>query len=251
MNISLLEQKIDARAKRRGLTVSFQKLAYATRAQFRPCAGRQFKRALFVGVGHGHDVIVALSLSHIVKVIGVDPYYGDDGNDNSDYEGLLSTIDEMKLADRFTVFKGTIQEYLVQHQDTDLFDLIILPDVLHHIFVEKRPLEETNSFGDAVDLFQDLKRVATGDCCLIINEVQRTGLRPWLHGLGIVKGNVDYSTKQGPSSWTKALIKAGWKRIEISTYVPWALRNTGPLFQNTIGRFTVSPRYALYFERDN
>jgi len=108
-------------------------------------------KALYVGVGHGHDALYALLMGYVNNIVGVDPYYESDGNDEQDYYELISLIARYDLHNRFKVYRSTIKSYL--EDSNDMVDHVFFIDLLHHIFVTKHRLRESESFIQAVDLF--------------------------------------------------------------------------------------------------
>ena len=214
----------DRLIRHKSLTVSFEKMIYANNAIF---GGANFESALFVGVGHGHDALIQLLLNRIQIIDGVDPFYADDGNDDSDYTELLTLVEDLQLKERFTVFKDEIQSFL--EKPTRNYDLIVLPDVLHHIFVTKKKLDRTVQFTQCVDLFKQLASVSRENGTLIISDAPRTGLRCVMVNCGVIKSSVDYSTKQDSEQWVRAATLAGWKFEYRKNYVPYALRSIAHL----------------------
>lgn len=215
-----LEASIKDRLLRRSsLTVSYEKLFYANETIF----GRSnYDSALFVGVGHGHDALVQLLLNRIQTVDGVDPFYPEDGNDDADYTALLAVVEDLDLQTRFNVFKDEIQSFLKKPSRT--YDLIVLPDVLHHIFVTENRLDRTDLFEHCVKLFRQLASVSRENGTLIISDAPRTGLRCMLSNYGLIKSAVNYRTKQAANQWVSAAKLAGWKFEYTKAYAPYVLR---------------------------
>ncbi len=243
---NLLKDKITERAKRRKLTVSIEKMRYANESMLNYENGNTFKNALYVGVGHGHDVLLSLMDEFIENAVGVDPYCDKDGNPEHEYEELISNISELKLDNRFSVVKSNVEDYL-KNIETERFDLVVLSDVLHHIFVSRAPLAKSSCFIECIKLFSMLKNASLPGAVMIIHDMQRHGLRPWLSRIGIPNSKINYKTKQNEQQWIKAAQKGGWYLDRIDTYVPHALRNWGWVLNNQIGRYTLSNRYTVYF----
>lgn len=242
-----LADLVKQRAEKRGLSVSLEKMEYATQAFFAPLPEGRFENALFVGVGHGHDALVALAGKKIIRVVGVDPYIESDGNGEEDYQSLLETIRSLGLTDHFVVHKATIQEFLIDNHET--FDLIVIADVLHHIFVSLEPLSKSVLFDDAKSLFSTLKDVAPNGY-LAISDVQRHGLRPWLHRVGLLPGSVDYRTKQSHRQWDYVVTQAGWSGIGFKNYLPYRLRKITFLLDGLWGRWSLCDKYFLYYKNE-
>jgi hypothetical protein len=81
---------------------------------------------------------------------------------------------------------------------------------------------------------------------LVITDVERHGLRPWLTAIGVLKSQVNHRTKQSDKEWSYAAAAAGWRPWRIDTYLPFAVRRWNMLFGNALGRYTVSTRYTIY-----
>ena len=244
---SLLAEKINERAKRRRLTVSMAKMRYAHNLFFKHFKGQKFPNALYVGVGHGHFALLSLLDEIADNIVGVDPYYDKDGNSEYEYEELISTINELKLEKRFKVVKSTVEEYL-ESVINERFDLIVLSDVLHHIYDSRVLLTESSSWHECIKLFSKLKDNSEPGAVMTIHELQRHGLRPWLARIGIINSNINYDKKQNERQWIKAAKQGGWKLDRIDTYIPHSCRNWGWLFNNWLGRYTLSNRYTIYFK---
>lgn len=200
---------------------------------------------LFVGVGHGHDALIGLLQGKFKHVVGVDPYIETDGNGEADFLVLQSILEELNLKSNFSIHTSKIQDFLVDKEQS--FDLIVCNDVLHHIFVDKTRLSESSHFKKAVELFTQLRSVASDDGIMIVKEAQRFGLRPFLYRSGLLTGEVDYATKQSWSEWDTAATQGGWRMDSISNYVPYAFRNFSRFFNGFIGRYTLCDLYQLNF----
>ena len=242
-----LEAAIRARASRRGLHADGVRLRYANRCLFGGVPGGKVGAALYVGVGHGLDALLALEQNLTGTIVGVDPYIGGHGNDDEDYEGLLAAIDGLGMGERFTVSRSRIEDYLPQASDR--FDCIIFNDVLHHIFVTEALLSRSDGYAGAVRLFRDLLAVSRPRCTLVIGDVERHGLRPFLTRHRLLRGSVNYKTKQPRNEWAKAAIEGGWSPAGQANYIPWRFRGQRPLWSGTLGRFTLCDKYFLYFSR--
>jgi hypothetical protein len=242
----ILANHISQRAARRGLSVDLKRLRYASESLLAPVPRAARESVLCVGVGHGHDVLLDLLEGRIGRVTGVDPFNEVDGNGDEEFGELSGLIDSLGLADRFEVMRSTIEEFL--ESDNRRYGLILLSDVLHHIFVTKLPLRRSAEYEPAVMLFRALKEHADSGGMLAISDVRRSGLRPFLHRMGILGGEVEYVTKQEPGEWTRAAEGGGWRFAGRDWYVPWALRGVA-----RIAPWAVRPacdRYRLYFETE-
>jgi hypothetical protein len=246
-NIEQLNSIILKRASKRGLSIDLDRMIYAHDSLFSNLGERRFQNALFVGIGHGHDALLTLFKGKVEKVLGVDPYIETDGNGEGDYLDLIEASQSLGLADKIKVFKGTIQEYFQQGEINNKFDLVIISDVLHHIFVTEEPLSKSNFFPEACDLFKTLKSQCTPSAVLAIADVERHGLRPLIHTYGPLKREVEYKTKQSAKEWTKAIEKGGWKMLKSKNYIPYAIRKMKFLEMGGLARKTLLERYLLYF----
>ena len=242
-----LEAAVQSRSARRGLTADSTRLRYLNRCLFGGLPGGRASATLYVGVGHGLDALLALQQQLTDTVVGVDPYIGAHGNDDDDYQTLLTSIEKLGLSSRLTVYRSTIEDYLSKaHQR---FDCIICNDVLHHIFVTEELLCRSRCYSQAVHLFRDLSKVTRPDCTLIISEVERHGLRPLLARCHVLRSSVNYKTKQPRNEWANAAVAGGWSFVAGANYVPWRLRGQRAFWSGSLGRFTLCDKYHLYFSR--
>ena len=235
------------RAIRRGLSVDLERLRYANGCLFDRVPESALRHALYVGVGHGHDALLAVLNNQVDSVVGVDPYIDTDGNDTQDYDDIKATIQELGLEDRFSVVRERIEDYL-QHVNTT-FDCIVFNDVLHHIFVTDALLRNNSCLPPAVALFESLGALTNAGGTLVISDVERHGLRPFLIRVGALTGHVNYRTKQPREEWTHAAVKGGWSLFDQANYVPWRFRAMEKFWSGAPGRFTLCDKYFLYFSR--
>lgn len=243
-----LAAAVAARARRRGLRVDLDRLRYANAHVYGAAAGPRPERSLYVGVGHGHDALLALLDGLTGAVVGVDPYVGRDGNDDADHRALVDLCRALDLGSRFVVERATIEDYLASASASGRFDLIVCNDVLHHVFTTAAPLSASPLFGAATELFRRFAAAARPGARLALSEVQRHGLRPLVHRLGLAGGAVDYRTKQPWREWCRAAEAAGWRRVDLVNYVPFALRGTAAMWRGGLGRVTLCDRYFLHFQ---
>ena len=241
-----LEQVIQARADRRGIRVDAARLRYANSCLYEMLSGPPPQTALYVGVGHGHDALLALTNGLVQGIVGVDPYIGSHGNDEQDYRDLLGLIEENRLSERFTVERSRIEDYL--DDPAGPFDMILFNDVLHHIFVTEKRLGESDDFAAAVDLFGRLAEVAGAEGTMVVADVERHGLRPFLHNRHVLKGSMNYRTKQSWREWAKAATAGGWSLVRLCNYVPWQFRRQRRLWQGGLARRTLCDKYFAYFQ---
>lgn len=234
----------DRLVRRSSLTVSYEKLLYANQTVF---GSSMYESALFVGVGHGHDAVLQLLLNQIRAVDGVDPFYPEDGNDGDDYTALLALVDEFNLQTRFNVFKEEIQSFL--KKTSRAYDLIVLPDVLHHIFVTENRLVRTQLFEQCVKLFKQFYSVSRENGTLVISDAPRAGLRCILANYGLVNTAVNYRTKQAPNQWISAAKLAGWEFEYTKAYVPYPLRSIAHLIDVPPLPWFYSNHYHLRLRR--
>lgn len=219
LQLELLSQSIKKRAKRRGLTTSLEKMLYANEVALDGLK-RAFSKVLCVGVGHGHDVLLNLITSRFETAVGVDPFIEAEGNDDLDYQELLSNINQFTLQHRFLVRRQTIQDFL--QNCTDQFDLVVIADVLHHVFQTTQVLSKSPHYRQSLELFKSLRQVCSA--YLVVSDVERFGLLPFLHRKRIVKGQVDYTTKQSWQEWDACIRQGGFRFLAKRNYVPYQLR---------------------------
>jgi SAM-dependent methyltransferase len=228
------------------LRVDIKRLRYVNSCLYSAIPKENRSTVLNVGVGHGHDAILALLDGSVANVLGVDPYIATAGNSNVDYQELLALIDAYDLADHFAVERNTIENYL--DNNTESFDLIILSNLLHHVFVTEKPLSRSDCFSAAVELFKNLAAASNPGGMLVISDAQRHGIRPFLSNLGVLKGSVDYQTKQSWSEWNKAVTRAGWALNKVQNYIPYGFRKQRWLWSGAWGRHTLCHQYFLFYD---
>ena len=244
--VTVLDEAIARRAERRGLTADLQAMRYANgygvgRSDTPP------RRALYVGVGHGLDALLALADGVAEKVTGVDPFIATHGNDDDDYETLVELIADLGLASRFDLHRSTIEDYRPARGKQA--DLVIINDVLHHIFETKEVLSRSSMFKDAVALLERLKEISAPNARLVIGDVSRHGIRPLLGRWGLLHHWIDYRTKQNWREWDAAAQTAGWKNGSIRNYTPYGQRHVSAFFAGPLARYTVCNKYYIAYEK--
>lgn len=238
----IFEQAIAERSSRRGLCLDLARLDYQLgygERFFLECG----ERVLFVGVGHGFDALRALQSGRVSVAVGVDPYFGDHGNDEGDLDTLVKLAGRMGLAERLSVHRMAVQEYLRDNREP--FTGMVVFDVLHHIFEDSRNLRSTSRWRELVDFMRLLHAGLAPGGGVLIQETEPVGLRQLATRMGWLKGTVDYSTKQSWRVWAGAASKAGFEVKKRTTYVPFALRRLRPLFCGLPGLYTVSDRSVI------
>ncbi len=240
-----LNEAIQTRAKHRGLKVDIDRMRYFNARLYDVGAGDIARQTLYVGVGHGHDALLAIVDHQTERVIGVDPFISGHGNDDEDLRLLGEVVDDLNLADHFAIRRMFIQEYLDEPHDK--VDRIVCNDVLHHIFETDERLANSAMFTDAVELFGRFRDAAADDGILIIADVGRHGLRQYVHGVSRPLGN--YTRKQQWREWDTALREAGWQRNSVRNYVPYGLRAYENLLCGWLGRATICDKYFLTYRR--
>ena len=241
----LLEKAIQKRIHKRGLHGDLSHMQYFNRCLLQDANENKISRALYVGVGHGHNALLSLMEGRVETVVGVDPFISSDGNDSEDYYDLLRLIDECGLGERFTVEKTDVAAYL--KKSCAPFDLIICSDVLHHIFVTEKLLHESDAFSQSADLFKNFAQVIHKEGLLIISEVQRNGIRQILKKSGLGKTHMDYRTKQPWQEWNQAAIQAEWILKRVRNYVPYRFRKMHGIFEGLLARYTLCDKYFLTY----
>lgn len=243
-DLTALQTAIEKRSRKRNLSLNLDKLSYANKfcLEHNP-ENNPSRDVLVIGVGSGHEVVFNLLQHNFDSALGVDPYIAADGNDDEDYETLLELIETYDLGQRFNLEKTTIQEYLKTNQMT--FDIIFAMDVLHHIFETTEVLRRSPEFDDAVKMFEMLKSILNPEGVLVVSEVQRKGLRPWLKNRNLIKGSVNYRTKQNWHEWKHVMEGGGFTFQNLNIYVPHRLRKFKFLLNSRFGLLTACDRYCL------
>lgn len=245
-NSARLEVAIAERATRRGLHVNLERVRYSNTCLLGDTRQKP-PSILVVGVGHGHDIMTALADGLLSSATGVDPFIESDGNGDVDYSELLELIQKTGMNDRCRVVRSTIQEHLAT---SDMkYDLVLAADVLHHIFVTRERLVNSEQYESAIALFSELYKVTEPWGRMIISETSRLGLRPQLTNWGVLKGCVDYRTKQNQGQWTRAVESAGWRRCLLRNYYPFAFKACATFLPGPLGRYSVCDRYVLRFAK--
>jgi hypothetical protein len=237
-----LDEAIRTRARRRGLTGSLTGMRYANSYLF---ADGSARNALYVGVGHGLDALLALADGHVDRAIGVDPFIAEHGNDEDDQATLARLIADLGLAGRFVLHKGIIQDYRPASDDAP--DMVVISDVLHHIFETPEPLRRSALYPKAAALFRHLREIAAPDARLVIGDVSRTGLRPLLGRIGLHQTYIDWNTKQNWREWDAAITLAGWRRVRLDDYIPHRLGGLKGRLPGAVLRYTLCNRYVMTY----
>lgn len=211
----MISKVIQTRNSRKGLSLSLPGFLY-TQAKYGELRYDSAKRILYIGVGHGLDVIINSRLNPEGIYVGVDPYIATDGNDEFDYQQLIASKNK-----NVTIHKLTIQEYLSENKNSlERFDLIVITDCLHHIFWTSKIIDKNYpKKNEIINLFKDILDVAAPNARLIIGEASRYNLRRYWQLLRGYK-TVDYYSKQSHMAWKNLLQKAGWNIENIKPYIP-------------------------------
>lgn len=234
-----LEEFIDARNRKKGLKLSTEKLFYS-RIYVTPELREHGENVLYVGIGHGLNVIQDLVSGTVQNAVGVDPYIEGHGNDHQSFLNLLDFVKESKLSERLAVHYKEVQEYLPGCREK--FSAVVCFDVLHHIFITADPISRSRHAKDAIILFKALREKTMNGGLLLVGETQRYGLRQLLWRFGVLPSRVNYRTKQNFSEWRMLIEQSGFKLLKQKVYIPWVLRKFKPIFDNFIGLHTVSDR---------
>ncbi|MBN2354054.1 MAG: hypothetical protein JXD23_15895 [Spirochaetales bacterium] len=246
MDISYLEAEILQRSERRIVSTAIDNLRYYNEKIYRYLKRADATQVLYIGIGHGHDALLALLDNRVEKIIGADPYISCDGNDEEDYGKLLGLVEHYSLENRLTLYKGTIEDFCASRSDLR-FDAIFMLDVLHHIFITRSPITRSPLADLAVETFRMLRSISTDTTHLIVSEKTRRGLRPFLSRIGIRYSSADYSTKQQFTQWNRLARKGGWRLSHLHNYVPHSFRRFKFLENTPLGRLTLCDRYLAYY----
>jgi SAM-dependent methyltransferase len=147
------------------------------------------------------------------------------------------------------VKQGTIEEYIEATAEHQPFDAIFAMDVLHHIFVTSKELSQSDKLEPAVALFSSIHKLLAPNGVFLIGEVQRTGLRPAMRRLGLLKGSLNYKNKQNWNQWWYAAKQAGFQLAKKQFYIPYQLRQYRGLLDHPLGHLTVCNRYYLLLSK--
>ena len=249
MNKDVLEKSITKRGFEKNLSIDIKKLHYAIKYYYH-YTGVKINRLLVIGIGHGHDAILSLLEGYVEKIDGVDPYYANDGNDDDDYKSLLDIIYKLKLNNDVNIYKMTIQDYLEKYTNiTDQYDMVIIPDTLHHIFVTQSNISSSKYENDCVQLFKIIYKVVKPGGYMCISEAPRYGIIPFLSKYRIIKTDVDYTTKQQMSEWINILAETNWSYKNYAIYIPYAFKILYKLNKSKFFSYIFSSRYLLYYKK--
>jgi hypothetical protein len=248
MNSRILREAMAERARRHGLTVDLERARRLNSYLYEHKPPTGDSNVLYVGVGHGHDALLALLDGMAGRIVGVDPYLEGHGNNEADADGIQVLLSRLEFEERFTLHRETIEAYLSRHHPPHLrFDRIVCADVLHHIFESREILHKTRLFEEASRLCGDLRAVTGSEGKLAVTDVQRWGVRPLVSRLGLSGGWIDYRTKQSWREWTRAAEEGGWELLWVRNYVPYSFRKLARLLSGPVGRATLCDRYVLTF----
>lgn len=247
---SPLRKAIKKRSIGRKLNITYESLEYCLAyLQDKPLSKISKLSALFIGVGQGHEALLALKNDLFYVVTGLDPFIEEDGNGEQDYHDLLDLIEAENLFDRFKVFKMDFDAFYDSFKETmQSYDVIIMNDVLHHIFCTEDKIQESNLHRACVDFFLRLSKFCHNDTKIIISDVEKTGMRPFLCKLEVVKSHINYNTKQNYKNWLSCALKAGYRLDACKVYVPYKLRRYSFLLDNFFGLKTLCNKYYLYLK---
>jgi len=247
--LALLEQEIEARNRRLGLTEAVCKMDHAL-DYLRPFYAAHGRRVLFVGVGQGHDALHALLHGAVDSVVGVDPYFDDDGNGDEDYRALLSLIERLGVGERFEVHKQTLQEFAADNGPAmaGACSMAVIPFTMHHVFETREPLGRSQLLAPATAFFAEVRRMLEPGGVLALVETARHGLRPLLKRAGLLKGPVGYASKQDMGQWRRAVEPAGFALVRHQVYTPYALRSLRPLLDTPLGLWGPCDRYHSFYK---
>jgi SAM-dependent methyltransferase len=137
-----------------------------------------------------------------------------------------------------------MQEYTGQQ-----FDLVVINDVMHHMFETRHRLRKSHLRSDVESFFaQLLKRVRPGGC-VIISDVYRFGLRQMLAMGGVRMTDVYYESKQSPREWSDAANAAGWTIDAVIDYIPYRVSRIIPRAFASLVRYSISDRYQIVLRK--
>jgi len=250
--IKELERLIEERSRRRGLHTDLARLRYTNNYIYSGIGHQRNGRVLYVGIGHGHDAVLALLDGLVGNIVGVDPFRAKDGSLRPEYEELISLVKRCGLDSRFSIERIGIDEYTKTCKER--FDAIICSDVLHHIFVSRKLLEKSEEFDKTITFFSRLATITCKGGRIAISEIDRRGLRPLLAKLFIAlgirnKSSLKYGTKQTRSQWVRAAERGEWSILYHKNYIPWKLRKQRWLWSGMFGRLTLCDRYFIFLHR--
>lgn len=237
-----MEEAITHRAEKKGLTVTPKKMRYTVRHWMSFVQNRH--RVLDIGCGHGHFLVLLCTEFGFKEGVGVDPLVEGDGTSRDDWAQLKNLIRSEQLESTIRLHEETVGAFL-RHANDEKFSLITACDVLHHIYCTSDPLHvNAEMFHRCTELFVRLKEHLTNDGILLIDDLTRSGLRPWIERT-LGRESVDWSTKQKAKEWALALNEAGFTAVRKIPYVPYSLRFLHPLFLHSAGKWLACPRYFL------
>jgi hypothetical protein len=90
----LYEKLILDRNTAKNLTLSPEKLDYVFN-YYKEELALHGEKVLYVGVGHGLDLMQAVQEKVVSSAVGVDPYIAGDGNNDTDYNNLLKALAQL------------------------------------------------------------------------------------------------------------------------------------------------------------
>lgn len=166
-------------------------------------------------IGGGRAIIGFYYSDKLGSYVCVDPYEGR-GNPKENLELALKTIQDKDI-NNMEIKRMTLDKFYTD-KTKNIFDIVLISNVLHHIFPKQTLLSFVIEYFNLVAKF--LK--APGGL-LLIKEVMPVNISQWLWFLN--KDNVNFSTKQFPSFWLKALKETNlFNNFIYEYYVPYKVR---------------------------
>ena len=173
----------------------------------------QGKKLLDVG---GGKALVGLYYSNkLRKYVCVDTYEGH-GNPKKNLDIALRTIGDRNIKN-MQIKKKSLEKYYQENQK-NIFDIVLISNVLHHIFPAQ------SRFDDVIAYFNlAAKFLKSPGGSLLIIEVMPLNISQAVPFLN--KDKVNFSSKQFPSFWIKAIRKTNsFFNITYAYHVPSKLR---------------------------
>jgi len=174
-------------------------------------------------VGGGKAIVGFYYSSKLNKYVCVDTYEGE-GNPKENLDFALRTIGGRNIKN-MEIKKISLEKYYQENQK-NIFDIVLISNVLHHIFPSQALLDDVIEYFDLI-----AKYLKSPGGSLLIIEVLPLNISQVLFFLN--KDKVNFSTKKFPSFWTKAIKKTNcFHNITYEYHVPSKLRMFHSIIKN-------------------
>ncbi len=173
-------------------------------------------------IGGGKATAGFLFSSRLKKYVCVDPYEGT-GNPKENFNLVTNLVKEKNIKN-MEIKKMNLEKFYMENS-RNIFDIVLLSDVLHHIFPAPALLKNVVEYLNLVARF-----LKSPGGLLLIREVMPINISQVISSLN--KNNVNFSTKQFPGFWLRAIKETDFFNYFFYQYhVPFKLRLFFPVIK--------------------